>query len=57
MQLHLTNGLFYEEYTLLLWFVNNNGSWGDLREAHGSRDVLISPDNVGSRKGSERKTK
>ena len=36
--------------TLLLWFVNR-GSRDDLREAHGSRDVLISPDEVGSRKG------
>ena len=41
-------------YTLLLWFVNR-GSRGDLRETHGSRDVPISLDEVGSRKGSERK--
>ena len=40
--------------TLLLWFVNR-GSRDDLRQAHGSRDVPISPDEVGSRKGSERK--
>ena len=40
--------------TLLLWFVNR-GSRGDLREAHGSWDVPISPNEVGSRKGSERK--
>ena len=30
---------------------------GDLREIHGSRDVPISPDEVRSRKGLERKTK
>ena len=42
--------------TPLLWFVNS-GSGGDLREAHRSRDVPISPDEVWSRKGSERKTK
>ena len=42
--------------TSLLWFVNS-GQGGDLREAHESRDVPISPDEVGSRKGSERKTK
>ena len=39
--------------TLLLWFVNR-GSRDDLRKAPGSRDVPISPDEVGSRKGSER---
>ena len=38
----------------LVWFVNS-GSGGDLREAHGSRDVSISPDEVGSRKESARK--
>ena len=40
--------------TPLLWFVNS-GSGGDLREAHRSRDVPMIPDEVGSRKGSERK--
>ena len=40
--------------TPLLWFVNR-GSGGDLRETHGSRDVPISPDGVGSRKGYSRR--
>ena len=33
----------------LVWFVNS-GSGGDLIDAHGSRDVPISPDAVGRRK-------
>ena len=37
-----------------MWFVNS-GSGGDLREAHGSRDVPISADEVECLKGSERK--
>ena len=41
--------------TPLFWFVKS-GSGGGLRKAHGrSRDVPISPDEVGSRKGLERK--
>ena len=38
----------------LVWFVNS-GSGGDLSEAHRSRDVPISPDEVGNRKESARK--
>ena len=40
--------------TPLLWFVNRSLG-GDLRETHESKDVSISPDEVGSRKESERK--
>ena len=40
----------------LLWFVNSGSGGGGRpkggRQAHGSRDVPISPDEVGSRKGS-----
>ena len=35
-----------------MWFLNS-GSGGDLREAQGSRDVMISLDEVGSRKRSK----
>ena len=37
-----------------MWFVNRSLG-GDLREAHGSKDVSISPDEMGSQKGSEKK--
>ena len=37
-----------------MWFIYR-GFGGDLREAHGRKDVPISPDEVGSRIGSERK--
>ena len=42
--------------TPLLWFVNR-GSGDDLRKARERRDFPISPDEVRSRKGSERETK